>query len=228
MARILLIEDEEQIAQLIKQGLEEAGHEVDVALDGLSGLNMTEDQIYSLLILDIMLPGIDGWNVCRTLRSRRNRMPILMLTACSELADRIRGLDLGADDFLAKPFEFGELAARVRALLRRDKMHRSRIIHIADIEIDTGLRQVQRTGRPIHLTPREYALLEALATRQGVVVSRETIQEQVWMGDDCFSNEVDVYIGRLRKKLDAGRQTKLIRTVHRSGYMFSEPEAEAA
>jgi DNA-binding response OmpR family regulator len=224
LARILVVEDEEPIAQLIEQGLEEAGHSVDIARDGCIGLSMASEAQYSLIVLDIMLPKLDGWCVCRELRASRSRVPILMLTARDGLDDRIRGLDLGADDYLAKPFQFGELLARVRALLRRDKMHRSRVIRVADLEIDTGMRDVRRAGQCIHLTPKEYALLEALAVREGTVVSREIIQEQVWMDDGCFSNEVDVYIGRLRRKVDTGNKTRLIRTIHRSGYMISSSE----
>jgi DNA-binding response OmpR family regulator len=191
-------------------------------------LNLAITGVYSLLILDIMLPKMDGWSVCETLRARRNRVPILILTARDSVDDRIRGLELGADDYMVKPFQFGELLARVRALLRRDKVHKTRVVRIADLEIDTGLRTVKRAGSPVHLTPREYALLEALAVREGTVVSRETIIEQVWMDDECFSNEVDVYIGHLRRKIETMSGHKLIRTIHRSGYMISGPEPGAA
>src|SRR5579871_1864600 len=143
--KILLVEDEEPIAQVIKEGLESAFYGVDIASDGQSGLKLARDGNYSLVVLDLMLPELDGWTVCESLRARRSRLPILMLTACDGIDDRVRGLDLGADDYLTKPFEFRELLARVRALLRREKMHKSRVIRIADLEIDTGLRHVKRT-----------------------------------------------------------------------------------
>lgn len=223
--RILLVEDDEAIAQVIKKGLEDSYDIVDVASDGESGLQLATENAYALLILDVMLPKLDGWGVCEALRARRQRVPILMLTARDGLDDRIRGLDLGADDYLSKPFNFNELQARVRALVRRDKMNKSRVLKVADLEIDTGLHTVRRAGELVHLTPREYALLEALVLREGTVVSRETIQAQAWMDDDSYSNMVDVYIRSLRRKIDVGRVTKLIQTVHRSGYMLSAPDA---
>src|SRR2546423_12582333 len=175
-----------------------------------------------------MVQKVDGWGVCEALRGRHDRVPVLMLSARDELDDRIRGLDLGADDYLPKPLEFNELLARARALLRRDKMNKSRVIHIADLEIDTGLRMVRRAGQVVHLTPREYALLEALAVREGTAVTREMILAQAWMDDESYSNMVDVYIAMLRRKIDTGRSVKLIHTIHRCGYMMSAPEAGQA
>jgi two-component system copper resistance phosphate regulon response regulator CusR len=224
--RVLLIEDDAAIARVIKRGLEQAQFDVDVAGDGEQGLDMAASGIYSLLILDLMLPKVDGWRVCEELRLRRNRVPILMLTARGALEDKVRGLEIGADDYLSKPFEFPELLARVRALLRRDKMHRTRIIRIGDLEIDTAQRRVARAGVVIELSHREYELLEALASHEGRVLSRETIQDRVWMAEDSFSNTVDVYIGLLRKKIDAGHEVKLIHTVRGAGYALRCPTNE--
>ncbi|HZT42366.1 MAG TPA: response regulator transcription factor [Chthonomonadaceae bacterium] len=214
---ILLVEDDELIAEVIKLGLEEAGYPVDWATDGDLGLQMTQEKTYSLIVLDIMLPSMDGFAVCRALRAQRNPVPILMLTARDSLDDRVRGLDTGADDYLSKPFAFPELLARVRALLRRDKVHRARLIKIADLEIDTSARRVRRGDQEIHLTPREYSLLEALAAHEGIVLTREMIQDQIWM-NDSYSNAVDWCIAQLRKKIDANYEPKLIQTVHRIGY----------
>lgn len=216
--RILLVEDDEMIAEVIRLGLEEARYDVDVAGDGLTGLEMAAQQEYAVILLDIMLPGANGWEVCQQLRARRDLTPILMLTARDALQDRVHGLDLGADDYLPKPFEFPELLARIRALRRRDKMHRTRVIEIDDLEIDTGSRRVTRGGKLIQLTEREYTLLEALASQEGRVVTRELIHERVWNDDNSFSNTVDAYIRLLRKKIDIGYDVKLIQTIHGVGY----------
>ncbi len=221
--RILLVEDDETIAEFIQRGLAESYHDVDVALDGAVGLRMARSGDYDLVILDIMLPEMSGWEVCEALRRRRDPVPILMLTARDAVDDRVKGLELGADDYLPKPFEFRELLARVGALHRRDKVHKARVIHIEDLVIDTGTRQVSRAGQTIVLTPREYTLLEALARAEGRVLSRELIQERVWQDDDSYSNTVDVDIGQLRKKIDAGHDVKLLRTAHRLGYMLRRP-----
>jgi DNA-binding response OmpR family regulator len=226
--RILLIEDEAAIAKVIKRGLEQEKYTVSVAGEGNQGLAMAQESEYALIILDLMLPGIDGWTICEELRSLRYRTPILMLTARGEVADRVRGLELGADDYLTKPFDFTELLARVRALLRRDRIHKARIIRIADLEIDTGTRQVTRAGREIALSQREYLLLEALAAREGQTLTRELIQEQVWMDEESLSNTVDVYIGLLRKKIDADYPDKLIHTVRGLGYVLRRPTSEDA
>jgi two-component system copper resistance phosphate regulon response regulator CusR len=224
--RILLVEDEEALGAVIKQGLEAAKFSVDWTRDGAAALEQARLGEHDLIVLDVMLPGRDGWSICEDLRARRVRTPILMLTARGEVADRVRGLELGADDYLAKPFDFQELRARVRALLRRDKTHRSRIIRIADLEIDTQARQVQREGRPIMLTPREYSLLEALALREGEVLTREMIQERVWGDSDSYSNTVEVHIAALRRKVDGDRPVRLIHTIHRFGYMLRERTRE--
>ena len=226
--RILLIEDETAIAEVIKQGLDQAGYSVTVAHDGRAGLAMATGELFAVIILDIMLPGLDGWAVCRALREGRQTTPILMLTARDAVPDRVRGLEAGADDYLPKPFDFSELTARVGALLRRDRLHKARTIRVADLEIDTGLRRVTRGGQDIDLTPREYALLEALAGHEGQVFTREAILERVWMDDESLSNTVDVYVGMLRRKIDTGHAVKLLQTVHGVGYLMRAPRAEEA
>ncbi len=225
--KILLIEDEKGIANLIREGLEDASYIVDVRGDGQDGLELALEQTYHLIILDVMLPRRDGWSVCEALRARRCRTPILMLTARDTVADRVRGLDAGADDYLPKPFDFQELMARVRALLRRDKIHRTRMIRVGDLEIDTAKRRVTRDGVEALLSNREYDLLEALAANEGKVLTREAIQERIWMNEDAYSNTVNVYIGMLRKKIDAGHDVKLIQTVHGVGYTLRLPEGSS-
>jgi two-component system copper resistance phosphate regulon response regulator CusR len=225
--KILLVEDDAGIARLMRRGLTDAGYDVDSAADGILGLQMARDHAYGLLILDIMLPGKDGWEICRELRDSGARVPILMVTARDMVDDRIRGLDLGADDYLPKPFDFAELLARVRALLRRDRMHRARVIRVADLTIDTAQRKVARGGVEIGLSHREYELLEALAGHESHVLTREVIQERIWMDEDSTSNTVDVYINMLRKKIDAGREPKLIQTVRGMGYTLRVPDTDA-
>lgn len=224
--RILVIEDEPAMAQVIGWGLEQAQFTVDIAADGARGLQMALENRYALVILDLMLPRMDGWQVCREMRSRRDPVPILMLTARGAIEDRVRGLDIGADDYLPKPFDFTELLARVRALLRRDRVHRTRVIRVADLEIDTAARRVTRAGVEIGLSHREYELLEALAAHEGQVLTREVIQERIWMDDESYSNTVDVRIGLLRKKIDAGHATRLIHTVRGAGYVLRRQEPE--
>ena len=216
--KILLIEDEAGIANMIRRGLTDASYVVETAADGKTGLEMVQSNAYALVILDLMLPKMDGWQVCEELRAHRNRVPVLMLTARDNVEDRVKGLDLGADDYLPKPFDFQELLARVRALIRRDRIHRSRTIRIADLEMDTAQHRVTRAGAEVKLSHREYELLEALASNEGKVLTREAIQERIWMNEECFSNTVDVYIRMLRKKIDADHVQKLIQTVHGVGY----------
>ncbi len=216
--KILLIEDEAGIANMIRRGLTDASYVVETAADGKTGLEMALSSAYALVILDLMLPKMDGWQVCEELRANRNRVPVLMLTARDNVEDRVKGLDLGADDYLPKPFDFQELLARVRALIRRERIHRSRTIRIADLEMDTAQHRVTRAGAEVKLSHREYELLEALASNEGKVLTREAIQERIWMNEECFSNTVDVYIRMLRKKIDADHFQKLIQTVHGVGY----------
>lgn len=226
--RLLLIEDDEIIAELVRGGLEEARFRVDVAEDGAQGLRMALAEDYGVVILDLMLPGMDGMRVCQSLRSRRSTVPILMLTARDAITDRVKGLEAGADDYLPKPFDFTELLARVRALLRRDKVHKAGVIRVADLEIDTTAARVRRAGQELHLTPREYALLEALAVNEGRVLTRDVIQDRIWMDEESTSNTVNVHVALLRKKVDADFPVKLIHTVHGFGYMLRTPDEETA
>jgi DNA-binding response OmpR family regulator len=224
--RLLLVEDEAALARRIREGLEEARYTVDWARDGVEALAVAREREYAAIILDLLLPGIDGWEVCETLRRRRDPTPILMLTARSTLEDRIRGFEIGADDYLPKPFELPELRVRVRALIRRSAVHRTRLIQIDDLEIDTEARRASRSGREIPLTPREYALLEALARNEGRVLSREYIQERVWNDDESYSNTTAVRIRQLRRKVDDGHPLRLIHTVYGQGYVLRAPEQE--
>jgi DNA-binding response OmpR family regulator len=226
--KILLVEDEEGIATLVRRGLERANFTVERAADGTTGLQMAQERTYSLIILDLMLPGIDGLRICEVLRNQQSQVPILMLTARDTIDDRVHGLEIGADDYLPKPFDFAELLARVRALLRRDKIHRTRIIRVADLEVDTARRRVTRGGVEIGLSHREYDLLEALAAHESQILTREVILERVWMDEDSFSNTVDVYIGALRKKIDAGQKIKLIQTIRGVGYTLRVPIGDDA
>lgn len=222
--KLLVIEDEPGIARVVRKGLEGAGFAVDTAEEGQDGLRKALSGGYGAILLDLMLPGLDGWQICEQVRAARITTPVLMLTARDAVPDRVKGLELGADDYLPKPFEFDELLARVRALIRRDRVHRVRIIRVADLEIDTGQRRARRGGQELPLSRREFDLLEALASREGQVLTREAIQERVWNAEDRYSNLVDVYIGLLRKKIDAGRVQKLIHTVHGVGYTLRLPE----
>lgn len=220
--RILLVEDNADIAEFVQRGLEEERFQVTVARDGEAGLRLGGEELFGLIILDLMLPARDGISICEELRSRWINTPILMLTARDAVADRVRGLEAGADDYLSKPFDFSELLARVHALLRRDRLHKGRTIVIGDLEIDTRTRRVRRAGKELIFTEREYTLLEALATRSGQILSREFIQEQVWQDEESLSNTVDVHMAQLRKKLDSGHDTKLIHTVYGQGYSLRQ------
>jgi DNA-binding response OmpR family regulator len=226
--RILLIEDDDVIAERIKFGLEKARFMVEVAYDGETGLRLAREGPYALVILDLMLPGRDGWSVCEALRLRRNPVPILMLTARGAVEDRVRGLNAGADDYLPKPFDFTELLARVRALLRRDQIHKSGSLQVADLEIDSTTRQVRRAGQELVLTPREFSLLEALARNEGRTLTREHILERVWGDDESYSNTVSFHVASLRKKVDAEHAMKLIHTVHGVGYVLRGPGGEVS
>lgn len=222
--RILLVEDEVAIASVIKRGLERAGYSVTAVHDGAEGLERATMEKWELILLDVMLPGRDGLDICRSLRARRDTTPILMLTARDAVPDRVRGLEVGADDYLPKPFAFEELLARVRALLRRESVHRTALIQIRDLEIDTTSRRVTRNGVEIPLTPREWSLLEALVRSEDRPLSRETILSRVWDDEGrTGSNTVDVYINQLRRKIDADADVKLIHTVHGVGYVLRKP-----
>lgn len=217
--RILLVEDEPRMAGFIARGLRDESHAVDVAGDGESALERAAVNDYDAIILDLMLPGIDGLEVCRRLRAGGLRAPVLMLTARDAIADRIAGLDVGADDYLVKPFDFRELLARLRALGRRAGELQSDRLTVDDLVIDTAKHDVRRNGRLVELTAKEYALLEFLARRAGAVVGRAEISEHVWDETfDPFSNTIEVYIKRLRRKIDDGHAVPLIRTWRGAGY----------
>ena len=222
--RILVVEDEKKVASFVKRGLEAEHYEVDVENDGEAGLSAALATEYDLVILDVMLPRRDGLELLRELRARGRRVPILLLTARATLADKVSGLDVGADDYLTKPFEFEELLARVRALLRRGPPTAPPVLGLADLTLDPATRKVTRAGRPIELTPREYALLEFLLRHPGRVLSRALIAEHVWgVQFDTFTNVIDVYINYLRRKIDADSEVKLLHTVRGSGYVMKEP-----
>ncbi|MEO8212883.1 MAG: response regulator transcription factor [Myxococcales bacterium] len=221
--RILVIEDEKKLASLLKQGIEEHGYAADVAQDGEEGLQRSLTTDYDAMILDLMLPRRDGADVCRAMRLSGRKTPILVLTARSATSEKIRLLDLGADDYLTKPFAFAELLARLRALMRRGPVDPRTILQAADLERDPASRTVRRGGREIELTSREFAVLEYLMRHVGVVVTRDMIAQHVWKLDYLGgSNVVDVYINYLRRKLDQGFDVKLIHTVRGAGYTVRE------
>lgn len=224
--RILVVEDEPDAAKMLAKGLRERSYAVDVAVDGASALMQASDNEYDLVILDVLLPKMNGFNVCRRLRADGFRAPILMLTARDGVDDRVEGLDAGADDYLAKPFHFNELLARVRALLRRRDAIAPALITIRDLTIDTRTQRVSRQGHSILLTTKEYALLSYLATRLDEVVSRSDIAEHVWDENfDPFSNLIEVYIQRLRRKIDDPYDSQLIRTQRGAGYSLTAGHA---
>lgn len=222
--RILVVEDEPKTGDYLKQGLGEAGFMVDLARNGLDGLHLALSEAYDLAILDVMLPGIDGWQVLQGIRRAGKEMPVLFLTARDQVDDRVRGLELGADDYLVKPFAFAELLARVRTLLRRgSKSKEPESMRIADLELDLLRRRVIRAGKRIDLTAKEFALLELLLRRRGEVLPRSLIAAQVWdMNFDSDTNVVEVAIRRLRAKIDDGFTPRLIRTVRGMGYVLEE------
>jgi two-component system copper resistance phosphate regulon response regulator CusR len=227
--RILLVEDESRLANFIAKGLREQTYAVDVAPDGEQALYLASVNDYDLVVLDILLPLKDGYEVCRELRQSGFRAPILMLTALGSVDDRVAGLDSGADDYLSKPFDFKELLARLRALARRAVAVRPSIIRVADLSLDTASHRAERAGRPVSLTAKEYALLEFLMLNEGRVVGREQIAQHVWdEAFDPFSNVIDVYIRRLRSKLDSTGGPQLIHTRRGEGYVLSGPEDQGA
>ncbi len=226
--RILVAEDDSALCSFVKKGLEAEHYAVDVAADGDSALFMAAHYEYDLLILDLNLPRVDGLNVLRQIRTAKPSLPVLVLTARNKVEDRVKGLDLGADDYLTKPFSFTELAARVRALLRRGARPAESVLRSADLELDRVQHIVRRGGRRIELTSKEFALLEYLMRNAGRPVSRAMIVEHVWnLSFDTMTNVVDVYINYLRKKVDNGNDKRLIHTVRGVGYRLSgeeEPE----
>ncbi|MHB8910306.1 MAG: response regulator [Syntrophales bacterium] len=218
---LLIVEDEKSLADIIRKGLEEEGYAVDVAYDGEEGLFMAEHEPSDLIILDIMLPLIDGITILKRIRKRGIRTPVLLLTARDAVTDKVAGLDSGADDYLTKPFSFEELLARIRALLRRDSDVKTAVIGAEDLTIDMAARQVKRGGREIQLSAREYALLEYMALNKNKVLSRTTISEHLYDHDfDLDSNIIDVFINRIRNKVDRGFKKTLIHTLRGAGYML--------
>lgn len=218
--RLLLVEDEAKTARFLAKGLAESGYVVDTALDGLDGRHFIEEQAYDLIILDVMLPGLDGWQLLKLIRQRGDT-PVLFLTARDAVQDRVRGLEQGADDYLVKPFAFIELLARVRTLLRRGPPRELEHYRVADLELDVLRRQVSRQGQRIVLTNKEFALLHLLVSRRGEVLSRTSIASHVWnFNFDSDTNMVDVAVRRLRAKLDDPFSPKLIHTVRGVGYQL--------
>ncbi|WP_322052810.1 heavy metal response regulator transcription factor [Paraburkholderia bannensis] len=223
--RVLVIEDEPKAGAYVKKGLEESGCSVDLATDGAQGLLLAQEEEYDVIVLDVMLPVLDGWSVLKRLRVTR-ATPVLFLTARDDVADRVQGLELGGDDYLVKPFAFVELLARVRTLARRGPPREAETMRIADLEIDVIRRRVKRGANRIDLTPREFSLLQLLARRQGEVLSRTQIASFVWdMNFDSDTNVVEVAIRRLRAKIDDGYDSKLIHTVRGVGYVMEEKDA---
>jgi two-component system OmpR family response regulator len=218
-----VVEDDTRIAGFLKKGLEESGYQVVVADNGEDGFLDARLNPYDLMVLDLMLPAMDGIEVARKLRAAGKTLPILMLTARDTEADTIQGLDAGADDYLTKPFSFGEFLARVRALLRREALSRSSVMQVGDLEVDTAGHRVYRGGQEIELSGREYALLEFLIHRTGQIVTRDQLREHVWGDSDVLSNVVDVYIGYLRQKIDSASTRQLIQTVRGMGYTLRSP-----
>jgi two-component system copper resistance phosphate regulon response regulator CusR len=219
--KLLVVEDEAKAASYLKKGLSEQGFVIDVASTGEDALHQVKQGHYDLLILDIMLPGRDGWSILGELRQAGNQTPVLVLSARDAVPDRVKGLDLGADDYLVKPFAFSELVARIRTVLRRGPTRAPEVLRIADLEIDLARQRAARNGRRLDLTPKEFSLLSLLARRAGQVVTRTEISEQVWdMNFDSDTNVVDVHVRRLRAKLDDPFPLKLIRTVRGAGYVL--------
>ena len=223
--KILIVEDEQKTGDYLRQGLSEAGFVVDLVRDGLDGMHLLLTNDYDLVVLDVMLPRLDGWKILQRLRHEGKHMPVLFLTARDQIEDRVKGLELGADDYLVKPFAFSELLARVRTLLRRGKIKEQEVLQIADLELDLLRRRVTRAGKRIDLTAKEFALLELLLRRHGEVLPRSLIASQVWdMNFDSDTNVIEVAMRRLRAKIDDDFEPKLIRTLRGMGYVLDIPE----
>ncbi len=224
--RLLLIEDDRKAARLLAKGLQEEGFVVDVAPTGEDGEEKAAVNEYDLIVLDWVLPGKDGLAVCRALRAGATSTPILMLTARDSVADRVSGLSTGADDYLTKPFAFAELLARIRALLRRSRVAQPAVLRVADLTLDPATRRVTRGDGPVMLTPREYAILEALMRNAGEVVSRTRLTERVWDdASEVLDNLLDVHVSHLRNKIDHGASVPLIHTIRGVGYRLGQPDS---
>ena len=224
--KILIVEDEPKTGEYLRQGLREAGFLVELAQTGIDGLHLAEQGDFELVILDVMRPGLNGWQVLEALRKRGLNMPAMFLTAKDQVEDRVKGLELGADDYLVKPFSFAELLARVRTILRRGKSGtENTTLRVADLELDLLRRRVSRAGKRIDLTAKEFGLLELLMRRQGEVLPRSLIASQVWdMNFDSDTNVIEVAMRRLRVKIEEGQEVKLIQTVRGMGYVLEAPE----
>jgi two-component system copper resistance phosphate regulon response regulator CusR len=221
--KILVVEDERKTAAYLRKGLSESGYVVDVCAEGVDGLHAALTADHDLIILDVMLPGRDGWSILSTLRQKNKEVPVLFLTARDAVADRVKGLELGADDYLVKPFAFSELLARVRTILRRGSARHPENIRVSDLEIDLLRHRATRGGQRLELTPKEFQLLALLARKTGEALSRTLIAEQVWdMNFDSDTNVVDVHVRRLRAKMDDPFARKLIHTVRGLGYVLEE------
>jgi heavy metal response regulator len=223
--RILVVEDEPKVARFLERGLRQQAHAVDLAFDGEDGLRLAFENDYDVVVLDVMLPGRDGFSVLTELRTSQKAVRVLMLTARDEVGDRVRGLDLGADDYLVKPFDFDEFLARIRALIRRAASEGQTTLRCADLELDPLTRQVRRGGKPVQLTAKPFAILDLLLRRQGQVVSRTEISEHVWdQRFDPMGNVIDVTVHQLRDKVDKGFDFRLIHTVRGVGYLLRAGE----
>lgn len=221
--RVLVAEDERDMNRLICRALERAGYGVDACFDGQEALDFLDGAEYDCVILDIMMPKVDGREVLKTLRDRGSAVPVIFLTALDSVHDRIAGLDLGADDYLVKPFDMEELLARIRAVTRKYGAQKTSVFSVADLTVDTVSRTVTRAGKPISLSAKEYAILEYLIRNQGAVLSREQIENRIWNYEfSGSSNNVDVYMSRLRKKIDGDRPVKLLHTVRGAGWVLRE------
>ncbi len=221
--RILVVEDEKKIADFIRRGLKEEGYAVDVANDGEEGLFLAKTNDYDLVLLDLMLPKLDGLTLCKKLKEAKIKTPVIMLTAKNTVKEKVMGLDSGADDYLTKPFAFEELLARIRAILRKKDARTPTRLKAADLELDLLTHKVIRGSEEIELTTKEYSLLEYLMRNEGMIVTRTMISEHVWDIDfDTFTNVIDVYINYLRNKIDSGFKKKLIHTVRGRGYILKE------
>ena len=222
--RLLVIEDEQKVANFIRQGLEEEGHAVDHAADGASGLQIALEGLHDVIVLDVMLPKLDGLSVLQELRRANVATPVLLLTVRATIEDKVLGLDAGADDYLTKPFAFEEFVARVRALLRRRAETAPPVLQVADLALDPARRVVSRAGRKIDLTPREFALLDYFMRNPDRVLTRTMIANRVWdYSFDAATNVIDVYVNYLRRKIDTGHDSKLLHTVRGVGYVMKEP-----
>jgi DNA-binding response OmpR family regulator len=221
--KILIVEDEHLIATSIKKGLEQEHYTTDIAFDGLEGYDLASTGDYDIILLDLMLPGLDGLSICKKLREEKNNTPILMLTAKSQLEDKIKGLNSGADDYLTKPFAFEELLARIRALSRRPQQTTGKVLTVCDLSLDTTTYQIKRGTKEIRLSSKEYSLLECLMRHTGQILNKDQLIQYVWSYEsDILPNTVEVYIRNLRQKIDKPFKNNLIQTIRGFGYKISE------